>query len=81
MPKAEPTPRVQVSQRVEVRLSREEIEHALRCWISQGGASLQCPQPKVFSEVFVDLGDCYGATLVYEAAPPQAEAAGAAEGE
>lgn len=70
--------RVVVRQRVDVDLSMEEIYHALRCWISHGGAAGIAPKHKDFNAITISWNyvtnehhepEFIGATLTYEPEP------------
>ncbi|PZR89773.1 MAG: hypothetical protein DI537_20430 [Stutzerimonas stutzeri] len=70
MAKQPSEPRVSVRQRVDVSISKEEVEHALRCWLAHQLAPSMAPEPDNFSSIIVsvnaDDGGLYGASFTYE---------------
>ena len=70
----EPTPRVSIKERVEVILSKDEVEHCLRCWLKHKLAPIEAPRAKEFDkiEILFEMGgdgDMESVTLFYEPAP------------
>jgi hypothetical protein len=68
---------VAVRERVEVVLSRQEVEHCLRCWLNQKLAPVEAPAPKEFNKVEVhfevsgidDHASLDSVMLIYDPAP------------
>lgn len=76
--KTEPKkPRVTVRQKAEVCLSREEVEHCLRCWLSNKLVPIEAPKERSLNDVLVTFEIVQnehhepqfdGVTLTYEPA-------------
>lgn len=78
MGKVATDPRIDVRQRVDVTLSRAEVEHALRCWIAhQLAKGEQVPEPASFSDIVIyfdtDETSLLSVTATYAPRSPSVE--------